>query len=94
MPNIQEKETGIFSKITSLLKQYPLVAFCLWMGYRDIKRDAYNDKKEKEQISRDIDRETFYRSQLIYMRNQIEEQNKEKEQEITELNTQNGKDTL
>lgn len=94
MPNIQEKDGGFLSKIVSLLKQFPWVAFCLWMGYRDITREASLEKREKDQVDREIDRETFYRSQLLYQREQIEKQNAVKEQKLNELNTQDGKATI
>lgn len=82
MPNTQDNDNTFFSKIVSLVKQFPWVAFCLWMGYRDMSREASLEAKEKEQISRDIDRETFYRSQLLYWRQKVDKELSEEQKQL------------
>lgn len=92
MPNIQDTQEGFFSKMINLLKQFPLVAVCVWLGYRDLTREATIEQDKKEQVARDTDRETFYRSQLLYMRDLAQEQNKEKQAKLDKLNKEEQED--
>lgn len=76
------KDPTLLQKAVDLLKQFPWVAFCLFMAYRDLSRESKLETKEREQIARDIERETFYRSQLLYWRQKVEEERDEKENKL------------
>lgn len=83
MPNTMlPKEGNLLTKAVDLLKQFPWVAFCLFMAYRDINRENTIAEKETAQIKRDIERETFYRSQLLFWRQKVEEERDEKETKL------------
>lgn len=91
MAALEEKEFGILTRIVNLLKQSPYIAFCIWMGFRDIQKEIKYEEKQRRQETRDSIRERDYYEQLLYYRNlkQKELDNKE-----TELKSKYEKDSI
>lgn len=88
---ITEKAQGLFLKIGQFIKQSPLIAICIWLCYRDIKREQKEDQRQIRQEKRDEERERFDKDQLIYYRSAKQEELRLKEKE---LNMKYEKDTI
>lgn len=88
---ITKGETGFLLKLGQFIKQSPLLAVCIWMGWRDIQREAKQEVKDQKQEQRETEREKFEREQLIYYRDAKQEELRLKEKE---LKMKYEKDTL
>lgn len=87
----EKTQTWFIEKLANFIKQFPFVAGCIYLGYRDIKKDERNEVVRVEQEAKDKEREMFYREQLIYYRN---DKKQELESKKSELDQKYDKDTL
>lgn len=86
-----KEESWLIVRLVHLIKQFPFVVFCIWMGWRDIQRENRIVEKETKQEIKDNDREKFDREQLIYYRTAKQE---DLEIKRKELDKSYEKDTL
>ena len=86
-----KEESWLLVRLVHLIKQFPFVVFCIWMGWRDIQRETRIQEKEAKQEIKDDNREKFDQEQLIYYRNAKQE---DLEIKRRELDKSYEKDTL
>lgn len=91
----EQKEETWAVRIITLIKQSPLIAVCVWLGYRDMKRDAEQTKKDTEIELKNVEREKFYKEQLIHARDSKDKELELKEKELNfKYENRANKDTI
>lgn len=91
MAALEEKEFGILTRIVNLLKQSPYIAFCMWMGFREVQHEAKFDEIIRRYEMRDSIRERDTQEQLKYYR---EDRQQELNEKIYQLMKRYEKDSL
>lgn len=91
MAALEEKEFGILTRIVNLLKQSPYIAFCIWMGLREIQHENKFEEVTRRYEIRDSIRERDIQEQLKYYR---EDRQQELNEKIYQLMKKYEKDSL
>lgn len=80
----QEKPgfSGLISRAVAFFVRNPVAAICIWLIYRDIKRDISIEEKDKRIEKRDSIREAKYYESMNYSLDYLQNELKEKKAEV------------
>lgn len=82
MANEEKQPDGVIGKVISLIRTSPLVAMLIWMGYRDVSREAKQDAKEALREQREYENNKFIKEAYIHYRDALQREITEKDKKL------------